>query len=191
MPNSKPSPFNLPNAITVARILLVPLVVALIIGSPNDESWHRWLAVLAFTVSMATDGIDGAIARKKGLITDLGKLLDPIADKALIGGSLIALSLVGPLDWWITIVILLREVGITVYRLVVARRRVLAANRGGKLKTILQAIAVGLWISPIASVPGLEWVWWAQVIILYAALTSTVMSGLAYISAEIRLRRVG
>ncbi|MEY2674837.1 MAG: CDP-diacylglycerol--glycerol-3-phosphate 3-phosphatidyltransferase [Actinomycetota bacterium] len=183
----KPSPFNLPNAITVLRILLVPVVLVLLFASPDETGILRWLAVSAFVVSIATDGVDGAIARRRGLITDLGKLLDPIADKALIGSAFVALSILGEIEWWVTISILVRELGITAYRLVVARRRVLAANRGGKLKTILQAVAVGFYLSPLASL-------WApvevvQAIVLYAALVSTLSSGLAYVVAEVRNRR--
>jgi CDP-diacylglycerol--glycerol-3-phosphate 3-phosphatidyltransferase len=184
---TKPSPWNLPNAITIARILLVPVVLALLFASDNKVGLNRWAAVGAFVLSIATDGVDGAIARKKGLITDLGKLLDPIADKALIGGSLVALSIVGSIDWWITALILFRELGITIYRLVVARKRVLAANTGGKVKTVLQAVAVGFYLSPLGELwQPLSWV---QAIILYAALVSTLSSGLSYVAAEIRLAR--
>lgn len=141
----------------------------------------------AFVVSIATDGVDGAIARRRGLITDLGKILDPIADKALIGGAFISLSILNLVPWWITAAIMLREVGITVYRLVVVRRRVLAASTGGKVKTVLQAVAVGFYISPLAAL-------WApveiiQAVVLYLALGSTVLSGIQYVFAEAKLSR--
>ncbi len=184
---AKPSPLNLPNAITVLRILLVPVVLLLLFASTDKAGLLRWLSVTAFVVSIATDGVDGAIARRRGLITDLGKLLDPIADKALIGSALVALSVLGEIDWWITIAILVRELGITAYRLIVARKRVLAANRGGKLKTILQAVAIGFYLSPLASL----WqpVAIVQALVLYAALASTLVSGFAYVVAEVRNRR--
>ena len=187
-PAAKSSPFNLPNAITVIRILLVPVVIALMFQAPATNSWQRWLAVTAFVVSIATDGLDGSIARRRGLITDLGKILDPIADKALIGGALVSLSILGQIDWWITIAILVRELGITAYRLIVVRRRVLAASTGGKVKTVLQAVAVGFYLSPLAALwQPLEWI---QYIVLLAAVISTLASGLQYVGAELKASNV-
>lgn len=178
------SPFNLPNAITVIRILLVPVVIALLFEWPATNAWQRWFAVAAFVVSIATDGLDGSIARRRGLITDLGKILDPIADKALIGGALVSLSILGQIDWWITIAILARELGITAYRLIVVRRRVLAASTGGKVKTVLQAVAIGFYLSPLASFwQPFEWL---QGLILLAAVVSTLASGLQYVGAELK-----
>ncbi len=136
-----------PNLITTARIALVPVVLWLILGF-WDSALGRVIALVLLVLAASTDGIDGAIARKRNLVTNLGKLLDPIADKALLSGSLIALSLVGQVQWWITIAILLRELGITVYRLVVAKRKVIAASSGGKFKTVLQIIAISLAIAP-------------------------------------------
>lgn len=169
------------------RILLVPVVIALMFAAPETNSWQRWMAVTAFVVSIATDGVDGAIARRRGLITDLGKILDPIADKALIGGAFISLSILNLVPWWVTVAIMVREVGITVYRLIVVRRRVLAASTGGKVKTVLQAVAVGFYISPLAAL-------WSpvaiiQAVVLYVALASTVVSGIQYVFAEVRLSR--
>jgi CDP-diacylglycerol--glycerol-3-phosphate 3-phosphatidyltransferase len=187
-PAAKSSPFNLPNAITVIRILLVPVVIALMFQAPATNSWQRWLAVTAFVVSIATDGLDGSIARRRGLITDLGKILDPIADKALIGGALVSLSILGQIDWWITIAILVRELGITAYRLIVVRKRVLAASTGGKVKTVLQAVAVGFYLSPLAELwKPVEWI---QYIVLLAAVISTLASGLQYVGAEIKASNV-
>ncbi len=187
-PAAKSSPFNLPNAITVIRILLVPVVIALMFQAPATNSWQRWLAVTAFVVSIATDGLDGSIARRRGLITDLGKILDPIADKALIGGALVSLSILGQIDWWITIAILVRELGITAYRLIVVRKRVLAASTGGKVKTVLQAVAIGFYLSPLAELwKPVEWI---QYIVLLAAVISTLASGLQYVGAEIKASNV-
>ena len=181
---AKSSPFNLPNAITVLRILLVPVVVALLFQAPSTNSWQRWLAVTAFVVSIATDGVDGSIARRRGLITDLGKILDPIADKALIGAAFVSLSILGQIPWWITIAILVRELGITAYRLIVVRRRVLAASTGGKVKTVLQAVAVGFYLSPLATLwQPIEVI---QYLVLLAAVVSTVYSGLQYVLLEIK-----
>ena len=136
-----------PNLITAARIALVPIVLWLILGFWESDL-GRFSALVLLVLAASTDGIDGAIARKRNLVTNLGKLLDPIADKALLSGSLIALSIVGQVQWWITIAILLRELGITVYRLVIAKRRVVAASSGGKFKTVLQIIAISLAIAP-------------------------------------------
>ena len=124
------NPWNVPNAITLARILAVPFFIWSLVSVSDNESPMRWVSVLIFIVIMASDGIDGAIARKKGLVTNLGKLLDPIADKALLGGALVTLSILGEIAWWVTIVILVRELGITVYRLVVVNQKVIAASSG-------------------------------------------------------------
>ncbi|MFM5968579.1 MAG: CDP-diacylglycerol--glycerol-3-phosphate 3-phosphatidyltransferase [Micrococcales bacterium] len=184
---AKSSPFNLPNAITVLRILLVPVVVALLFQAPSANSWQRWLAVTAFVVSIATDGVDGSIARRRGLITDLGTILAPIADKALIGAAFVSLSILGQIPWWITIAILVREFGITAYRLIVVRRRVLAASTGGKVKTVLQAVAVGFYLSPLATLwQPIEVI---QYLVLLAAVVSTVSSGLQYVLLEIKAGR--
>lgn len=172
---------NLPNAITLVRIAFVPVFLWLIFAY-DDATHERWITVLVFVVLIVTDGIDGQIARSRNLITNLGKLLDPIADKFLLSGALISLSLLGRIDWWITILILIRELGITVYRLMVAKRRVLSAGAGGKLKTVLQSVAIGFYVSPLAQ----YWqpVEYIQLIILYAAFVSTIASGLQYLNAE-------
>ena len=175
---------NLPNLITIARIALAPLFIWVLLIYPNPAAHGRWIAVALFVLASATDGVDGALARKRNQVTDLGKLLDPIADKVLIGGALISLSALGQIEWWITGIILVRELGITIYRLSVIKDRVIAASGGGKLKTILQSVAVGFYLSPLAG-------YWAplgavQQIILYAALISTVFSGLQYLAAARR-----
>jgi CDP-diacylglycerol--glycerol-3-phosphate 3-phosphatidyltransferase len=184
---SAKSIFNLPNIITMARILCVPFFVwSLFAIDPNSTA--RWFSVLIFIVIMISDGVDGAIARKRGLITNLGKLLDPIADKALLGGALVALSVLGEFSWWVTAVILLRELGITAYRLVVVQREVVAASSGGKLKTILQSVLIGSLASP------LEFVFAPWYINLESALTVivvliTVYTGVQYLIAAGRARR--
>lgn len=172
---------NLPNLLTVLRIAFVPLFVFLIFATPNS-----WFAVSLFVLAIATDGVDGAVARRMNLITNLGKLLDPIADKALLGAALISLSVLDRVPWWVTVVILLREVGITAYRLTVAKRRVIAAAGGGKLKTILQSVAVGFLLSPLDNY--FSWLWIAEKVLLYCALVITLTSGLQFISAEVKAR---
>jgi ribonuclease J len=131
---------NLPNSITLLRILLVPVFITLLFVSPEKSSLERWFVVAIFVLAISTDGIDGAIARKRNLVTNLGKLLDPIADKALIGGALVALSILGELSWYITAVILIREVGITVYRLIVAKRRVIVASFSSHVHRVQQVV---------------------------------------------------
>ncbi|MEY4078582.1 MAG: hypothetical protein RIS80_351 [Actinomycetota bacterium] len=140
---------NLPNVITLLRIAAVPMFLAVLFAEPEKSSPWRWLAVLLFVAAIATDGVDGAIARKRNLVTDLGKLLDPIADKVLLGGALIALSVLDEVHWAFTILILVREIALTVYRMLVLRDRVVAANAGGKAKTIMQGITVGFLLSPL------------------------------------------
>lgn len=178
------SRLNLPNSITIARILLVPVFIAVLFAHPDKSDWQRWIAVFLFVLAISTDGVDGAIARKRGLVTNLGKILDPIADKALLGGALVSLSLLGEVPWWATIVILLREVGITVYRLVVVRKRVIAASGGGKAKTILQSITVGFLLSPFDSY--FSWLGFIETLALYAAVAVTVVTGLQYVFAAIK-----
>ncbi|MEN9706483.1 MAG: CDP-diacylglycerol--glycerol-3-phosphate 3-phosphatidyltransferase [Actinomycetota bacterium] len=175
---------NLPNLITIARIALAPVFIWVLLLFPQSSAHERWIAVGLFVLASATDGVDGALARKRNQVTDLGKLLDPIADKVLIGGALVTLSLLGEIPWWITVLILVREIGITIYRLAVIKDRVIAASGGGKLKTVLQSVAVGFYLSPLAG-------YWApigiiQQIILYAALISTVVSGIQYLVAAKR-----
>ncbi|MBW8871252.1 MAG: CDP-diacylglycerol--glycerol-3-phosphate 3-phosphatidyltransferase [Leifsonia sp.] len=174
------SNWNLPNAITVVRILLAPLFVWMLLADGGDDGWLRWAAALLFILAIATDGVDGALARRKGLVTDLGKLLDPIADKVLTGGALIALSILQELPWWVTIVILVREVGITIYRFVVIRQGVIAASRGGKIKTIVQSVAISFALVPLWTIFG-DWIFWVNGILMTAAVILTVWTGLDYL----------
>lgn len=192
MPNNKiernaKSIFNLPNIITMARILCVPFFIwSLFAIEANSQG--RWFSTAIFIVIMASDGIDGAIARRRGLITNLGKLLDPIADKALLGGALVSLSLLNEFSWWVTAIILLRELGITAYRFVVIRKGVIAASSGGKIKTILQSVLIGSLTSP------LEFIWAPWYINFESALTVvvlliTVVTGVQYLIAASRAGR--
>lgn len=183
MPNSieknAKSIFNLPNVITMARILFVPFFVwTLFAFEPN--SFARWYSLALFIVIMVSDGVDGAIARRRGLITNLGKLLDPIADKALLGGALVALSVLAEFTWWATIVILIRELGITVYRFVVVKHQVVAASNGGKLKTILQSVLIGSLVSPLNSLLS-PWYVTVEAWLTLAVLIVTVYTGVQYL----------
>lgn len=185
---SKPSNWNLPNAITVVRILLAPVFFWMLLADDGRDGGLRWAAAVLFILAIATDGVDGHIARSRGLVTELGKLLDPIADKILTGGALVGLSILGELPWWVTIVILVREIGITVYRFVVISDGVIPASRGGKLKTIFQSIAISLALLPFASFLG-GWVFWPNFITMAIALVLTVLSGLDYAWNAYRGRR--
>ncbi len=172
---------NLPNSITIARIALAPLFVYLLIISPDANSWQHWLATFVFVLAISTDGVDGAVARRTDKVTNLGKILDPIADKALLGSALLTLSYLGEIDWWITILILVREAAVTIYRVVVARKIVIPATLAGKLKTILQGVAIGAVLAPFEI-----WVFaWSFVEegLLYLALASTLVSGVQFFLA--------
>lgn len=176
------SPWNLPNALTVLRILLVPLYGWLLLADGGTRADLRWWAFVVFTLAMVTDRLDGDIARAKGLVTDFGKLADPIADKALTGMAFIGLSLIGELWWWVTILVLVREWGITLLRFVVIRYGVMPASRGGKIKTTLQALGLGLMTAPL----GPPWSW-IGVAIMAAAVVVTVVTGVDYLLKARRL----
>jgi CDP-diacylglycerol--glycerol-3-phosphate 3-phosphatidyltransferase len=182
------NPWNLPNAITMARILAVPFFIWSLVSFADNESPLRWISELIFIVIMASDGIDGAIARKRGIVTDLGKLLDPIADKALLGGALVTLSILGEIAWWVTIVILVRELGITVYRLVVVNQQVIAASSGGKMKTIFQGVMVGFIVSPLTAWFPYDWYRILEQSLVLVSVALTVYSGLQYVVAAVRAR---
>lgn len=185
---SAKSIFNLPNLITMARILFVPVFIWTLVEFNNPESAMRWVSVLVFIIIMASDGVDGAIARKRGLITNLGKLLDPIADKALLGGALVTLSILGEVSWYITAIIMIRELGITAYRFVVIRNEVVAASSGGKLKTIFQGIMVGFVVSPLTSWFGNWYLIFETTLVLFATFL-TVATGVQYMYAAALARR--
>ena len=137
-----------------------------------------------FAVASITDRFDGEIARKRGLVTEFGKLADPIADKALIGAALVGLSMLGDLPWWVTIVMLVREVGVTLLRFWVIRHGVIAASRGGKLKTLLQTMAIGLYVLPLSG-----WLHDVAWVIMLAAVVVALVTGADYVGRAVRLRR--
>ena len=178
-------PRQLPNAITIARILCAPVFLWLLLADAGDDGALRWWAAALFIVAIATDGIDGYIARRYEIVTDLGKLLDPIADKVLTGFAFIGLSILAELPWWITIVVLVREVGITVHRLVVASDHVVAAAWMGKLKTVAQAVALSLALLPLATIVG-DWIVWVNIVTMWIAVILTVASGIDYVVTELR-----
>ncbi len=152
-PAPRPTDWNLPNALTVLRFLLVPVYATFLFMDGGSNPWWRFWAWLVFVLAAVTDGIDGKIARERGEITNFGKVADPIADKALTGTAFIGLSLLGVIWWWVTIVIVVREIGITVLRFVVIRHGVMPAGRGGKLKTMLQTLSLAALTFPLAVLP--------------------------------------
>jgi CDP-diacylglycerol---glycerol-3-phosphate 3-phosphatidyltransferase len=175
---------NLANGLTVARLAMVPLFFALFIAAGHHDTGLRLVATAVFVIASLTDRVDGEIARRRSLVTDFGKIADPIADKALTGAALIALSLVGDVAWWVTLVILARELGVTMLRFWVIRRGVIAASRGGKVKTVVQAFAIGFYLLPIHGVWG-TLRWW----LMGVAIVITLATGLDYVMRAVRLRR--
>lgn len=168
---AKPSNWNLPNVLTSLRILFIPVFVWLVLAE------HQWWAFGLFAVLMATDKLDGDIARARGLITDFGKIADPIADKALMTAALVSLNIIGALPIWITLVILVREFGITLWRMWMLRNgKVVPASKGGKLKTVLQSLAVALYLCPL---PG--WMDIPSYVIMLVAVAVTVVTGVQYL----------
>lgn len=186
--DSPASTGNIANIITVVRIFLAPLFVWLLFADSHEFGPMRYIAAGLFILAIVTDSIDGLLARRQNLITDFGKLLDPIADKVLIGSALVTLSILGELWWWVTIVILVREFGITVFRFAVVRDRVIPASRGGKLKTIVQAIAISFYLVPVWLLLG-DWMHWTNAILMAVALAFTVVSGIDYLVKAVRYSR--
>lgn len=175
--------WNIANLITVARILCAPLFVWLVLVDPTGPL--RWLALVLFVAATASDGIDGYLARSRNLGTSLGVLLDPIADKVLIGAALVVLSVVGELPWWVTILVLVREIGITVYRMLIVHREIHAASWGGKVKTTAQSIAASFALAPFPALLG-DWMNYVNGALMWAAVALTVWTGLEYVWKAIR-----
>ncbi|MDH6278047.1 MAG: CDP-diacylglycerol--glycerol-3-phosphate 3-phosphatidyltransferase [Rhodoluna sp.] len=172
---------HVPNTITIVRIFFAPVFIWMLLTAGDDlTSPLRWWGAGLFVVGMATDGIDGYLARKYNVVSDFGKLLDPIADKVLTGGALITLSILDELPWWVTGLILLREVGITVFRLAVLSDRVIPASRGGKIKTITQFVAITFALLPMQSVMG-DAANMINIVLMSAATIITVWTGVDYL----------
>lgn len=186
--DSPASPWNVANVLTIVRILLAPVFVVLLVADDGADGPLRYAAAALFVLAIATDGVDGHIARSRDLVTDLGKLLDPIADKVLTGAALVMLSVLGELPWWVTIVILVRELGITAYRFAVLRDRVVAASRGGKLKTVAQAVAISVALLPLWDVVG-DGMHVVNTVLMSIAFVLTVLSGLDYMRQALRAGR--
>ena len=191
---TQPSNWNVPNVLTTLRIVLVPFFAwALLVDGGDSITW-RCVAFVIFSVAMITDKIDGDLARKHNLITNFGKIADPIADKAMTGMAFIGLSIIGELWWWVTIVVLIRELGVTIARLSIAKHVVIAASQSGKLKTLTQVFALGGFIGPFKhlsgawEVPG-DVVWWVSAVLMGVAVVLTITSGLEFARDAVKQRR--
>ena len=175
---------NAANAVTALRLLLVPAFVALLLVDGGGQTGWRLAAAAAFGITSLTDRLDGQLARSRGLITDFGQIADPVADKALAGAALISLSLLGELAWWVTALVLVREVGITALRFMVIKHGIMAASRGGKVKMVLQGIAIALYVLPLSG-----WAASSRAYVMAAAVLVTVVTGVDYVRQAITLRR--
>ena len=179
------SQWNVPNVLTGIRILAVPVFAWMLLAHPHEQGW-RWATTAVFVGAILTDFADGRIARKYDLVTNFGKLWDPLADKALTGMAFVGLSIIGELQWWVTIIILVREWGITLLRFAILKYGVMAANRGGKLKTLVQSIALILYLLWLPHLP--LWVQWVAWVAMGLAFVLTVVTGLDYLNGARRLR---
>lgn len=178
------STWNLANLLTMGRIALVPFFGWALLSGGGHDGMLRIVAFVLFAVASVTDRIDGQIARSRGLETDFGKLMDPIADKALMGMAFVGLSLIEVVPWWATTVVIARELAITALRFVVIRHGVMPASHGGKLKTALQALAAGLFVLPLP-----DWGHMMAWVVMAAAIVVTVVTGVDYFFRAARLRR--
>lgn len=187
-------PRQLPNAITIARIPLavVFFIVLLLAGMyGQDDLVLRWVAGALFVVAISTDWVDGYLARKYDIVSDFGKLWDPIADKLLTGAGFVGLAILTEWPWWIVIIILVREWGITIHRFVVASSHIVAAAWMGKAKTLVQGVALGWCLLPLYTLIGMD-VWVGiGVVLMYATLVLTVVSGIDYVISQMRGARTG
>jgi CDP-diacylglycerol--glycerol-3-phosphate 3-phosphatidyltransferase len=182
-PVQSPSALNLPNALTVLRLLLVPVFAWLLLREGGDDATSRVWAAIVFVLASATDFVDGELARRQGLVTTFGKVVDPIADKALTGTALVGLSYLGDLPWWVTVVILVREIGVTLLRFWVIRHGVIPASRGGKAKTAAQMVAIFLYLLPLTG-----WLVGVREAVMGIAVILTLATGVDYIARAMRLR---
>ncbi len=175
---------NVANALTVLRLLLVPVFALALVHDDGTSVGWRIAACAIFTVASLTDRIDGDLARRRGLVTEFGKLADPIADKALIGTAMVGLSALDLLPWWVTVVVVVREVGVTLLRFWVIRHGVMPASRGGKVKTFVQAVAIGLYVLPLSGAAHV-----VAAIVMALAVALTLVTGADYIARALTLRR--
>jgi CDP-diacylglycerol--glycerol-3-phosphate 3-phosphatidyltransferase len=175
---------NPANGLTVLRLLLVPVFLVLLLTDDGQTLRWRLVAAAVFGIASATDRVDGQLARSRGMITPFGQIADPIADKALTGAAFIGLSLLDELAWWITALVIVREIGVTMLRFVVIRHGIIPASRGGKLKTVLQGIAIALYVLPFTGALAT-----ARTVVMVAAVAVTVVTGADYVARAMKLRR--
>lgn len=172
---------NLANTLTLLRLVLVPVFLLALFAKDGHEIAFRIVAFVIFTLAVITDRLDGLLARNYGMATEFGAFVDPIADKTLIGSALIGLSMLGDLPWWVTVVILARELGVTVLRLAVIRRGVIPASWGGKIKTVVQSVAIGLFILPLSGPFRVT-----AAVVMGAAIVLTIVTGIDYVVSTVR-----
>ncbi len=184
VPPSGAGVVNAANALTVLRLLLVPVFALALFHTGGASAGWRVVAFLVFGAASITDQVDGNVARRRGLVTEFGKLADPIADKALTGTALVGLSALNLLPWWVTAVVLVREIGVTALRLWVIRHGVLPASRGGKVKTLVQTLAIGLYLLPLSG-PAAS----AAGYVMAVAVVLTLVTGADYVTRALALRR--
>jgi CDP-diacylglycerol--glycerol-3-phosphate 3-phosphatidyltransferase len=186
---SSTSVLNVANALTALRVLAVPLLGYLLLQDTQES--RNW-AALVFLLASITDFIDGYVARKYGLITTVGKIADPIADKFLTGVALIGLSYLGSLPWWVTILIIAREIGVTILRFWVIEHGVITVSRGGKTKTLLQMIAISMFLVvwPLSAPESFLTMWdIAKIAMMSLAVILTVTTAIAYVRKALQLRK--
>jgi CDP-diacylglycerol---glycerol-3-phosphate 3-phosphatidyltransferase len=175
---------TLPNFLTLIRLLLVPVLAVLLLTDDGLDPALRWAATAVFILAALTDLADGEIARRSGTVTTVGKIADPVADKALTGVALVGLSILGDLPWWVTLVILGREIAVTALRFIVIRHGVIPASRGGKAKTVAQVVAIALYLAPLG-----DWADPFRIAAMGIALLLTVVTGIDYAFRAWRLSR--
>ena len=178
--------WNIANVLTVSRLVMVPLFVWFMF---LDGTGWQLASFSLFVLAAVTDRVDGELARRRNLVTDFGKIADPIADKALTGAALVVLSIQGDLWWWVTIAILAREWGITALRFAVIRYGVMPASQGGKLKTVLQIVAISIYLFPLSLLPFTGVFVWIAHLTMGAALAVTLWTGAVYVVDAVRLAR--
>lgn len=169
---------NLPNRLTIARIVLVPFFVFFYLSKLVPAPYHAWIALVIFVAASLTDTFDGHIARRDNLITDFGKFMDPLADKLLVCSAMICFVETGKMPAWTVIILIGREFVISGFRLVAASKgNVIAANVYGKIKTIVQMIMIIALLIPIEHTILQV----LQQILIYASVILTLLSVIIYI----------
>jgi CDP-diacylglycerol--glycerol-3-phosphate 3-phosphatidyltransferase len=172
---------NLANTLTLLRLVLVPIFLLALFAGDGHQNGFRVVAFVIFAAACITDRLDGLLARNYGMATEFGAFVDPIADKTLVGSALIGLSMLGELPWWVTVLIMAREFGVTVLRLAVIRRGVIPASWGGKLKTVVQVLAIGLFVLPLTGPFRV-----AAAVVMGAAIVLTAITGIDYVVSTVR-----